>query len=531
MATLLLIDTQVRQYETIASAAKPTTTVILFNSFTDTLDSIVAQVSALPSHSFTAIGLVQDGTDRMIEYRIVQSQTPCELFNLPTVGLESWNPVILFLTNLKTLTGAEKFDFISCLLDRNPGFDYAIDTISTQIGMNLEAAKDKLGNLAAGGTWTESDGDNIATIFFTDAISQFTGLLYSNGTINSFRYPMVVYNYVTKPGGPSFPNNPGWAMVGDLSGIDVSGVDVFGKRKVLKMLPINTQSLTAWGSQIHGGSLDGQTQYRELSGALYTAIAANYYAFVALDISGHITAWGRQDYGGSLDGQTQYRELSGAVYTAIAGNGSAFAALDVSGHITAWGRQDYGGSLDGQTNYRELSGAVYTAIAGNYGAFAALDASGHITAWGDYSSGGSLDEAGFQYRKLSGAVYTAIAANGDAFAALDISGHITAWGNQSTGGSLDDQTEYRELSGAVYKAIAANFQAFAALDISGHITAWGAQYYGGSLDGQTQYRELSGAVYTAIAANHNAFAALDVSGHITAWGDQAYGGSLDGQTN
>ena len=97
MASLLLVDDQVRMYTKIVDAAKPTTIVIVFNRLTSSLDDIIKQIEALPSRAFTSIGLVQDGTNLMADYQIVYDQAPCALQNLETEGLASWSPVITFL--------------------------------------------------------------------------------------------------------------------------------------------------------------------------------------------------------------------------------------------------------------------------------------------------------------------------------------------------------------------------------------------------------------------------------------------------
>ena len=105
MSALLLIDTHVRMYKDIAAAAKSTTSVVLFDSVTSSLDDIVAQVKTLPAHSFTSVGLVQDGSNIMPTYQIVRNQSPCELQGLETVGMNSWTPVSTFLQSLQSDTG------------------------------------------------------------------------------------------------------------------------------------------------------------------------------------------------------------------------------------------------------------------------------------------------------------------------------------------------------------------------------------------------------------------------------------------
>ena len=283
-------------YMKIVDAAKPTTTVIVFNRLTSSLDDIIKQIAALPSRAFVSIGLVQDGTDRMTDYRIVEGQEPCALDNLETEGLLSWSPVITFLQSLQSLTGMATFDFISCLLGANPGFSYAISQISTQLGVVLQASTDMAGNLAQGGNWVqESDAVNIQDVYFTEDIAGYTELLYY------------------------FPYRPGVKMVTQYNTGFVSVAN-----PVLDMKTFTSATMYAWGDSANGGS-------GAPTGPGYTAIASNNSAFAALKSDGTIYAWGYSLYGG-ISGL-----IPGSEYTAIASNAAAFAALKSDPRSYAWG--------------------------------------------------------------------------------------------------------------------------------------------------------------------------------------------------
>ena len=358
MASLLLVDDQVRMYMKIVDAAKPTTTVIVFNRLTSSLDDIIHQIEALPSRAFTSIGLVQDGTNRMADYRIVYDQAPCALDNLETEGLASWSPVITFLQSLKSLTGMATFDFISCLLGANPGFSYAISQISTQLGIVLQASTDRTGNLAQGGNWVqESDAVNIQDVYFTEAIVGYTELLY-------------VFFY--KP------------STGMITGSNTGLVSV--ANPVLGMNTFDSATIYAWGNSTMGG-ISGF-----VTGSGYTSIASNDAAFAALKSDTRIYAWGFSNAGG-ISGL-----VTGSGYTAIASNFYAFAALKSDTTIYAWGDSTYGG-ISGL-----ITGSGYTAIASNKQAFAALKSNDTIYAWGESTRGGISG-------LITGSGYTAIASN------------------------------------------------------------------------------------------------------------------------
>jgi len=125
------------------AAAKPTTTVVTFDSKNNTLTDIVNQVKQLSEQVFETVGLLQDGTDLMSEYRIVQKQQACDVTKNE---ISSWAPVVDFLKDLHVTTGMKNFDFVSCLLYSNPGFAYAMDAMCKTLGVTLRASKDHTGN-------------------------------------------------------------------------------------------------------------------------------------------------------------------------------------------------------------------------------------------------------------------------------------------------------------------------------------------------------------------------------------------------
>ena len=478
-------------YMKIVDAAKPTTTVIVFNRLTSSLDDIIKQIAALPTRAFASVGLVQDGTNLMADYRIVEDQAPCALYNLETEGLLSWSPVITFLQSLKSLTGMATFDFISCLLGANPGFSYAISQISTQLGVVLQASTDMAGNLAQGGNWVqESDAVNIQDVYFTEDIAGYTELLYY------------------------FAYRPGVKMVTQYNTGFVSVAN-----PVLDMKTFTSATIYAWGDSANGGT-------GAPTGPGYTAIASNNSAFAALNSSGTISAWGDSTYGG-----TGAPTLS---YTSIAVAAGAFAALTSSGTISAWGLSTGGGS-------GAPTGSGYTAIAASNHAFAALKSNGTISAWGNASNGGTGAPTGSGYTKIasnvygfaaltssgtiyswghtsfftagvvSGSGYIAVVGSDPAFAALKSDGTIKTWGWAANGGTGGP-------TGSGYIGITSNSWAIAALKSDGTIFAWGSSTQGGT-------GAPTGSGYTTIASTGEAFAALGPSGTIYAWGLSTQGGT------
>ena len=179
MSNLLLVDTRVTGYQTIITAVAPNVSVLTFDYATDTFATILARVNALPATSFNNVGIVQDGTNRMIQYSIVLNETPANVFDSDP-AIPTWSDIRVFFASLKAQKGVNTIDFISCLLFSNSGFAKCMTTLESQLNMTLRASSDATGNLAQGGNWVqESDGVNIQSVYFTSAISQYTSLLFA----------------------------------------------------------------------------------------------------------------------------------------------------------------------------------------------------------------------------------------------------------------------------------------------------------------------------------------------------------------
>ena len=526
MSTLLIVDDKTRMYLKIIGAAKPTTTVIVFNRSTSSLDDIVKQIEALPNRAFTSVGLVQDGTDRMMNYRIVKNQTPCSLRNLKVDGLASWSPVIAFLQSVKSLTGMATFDFISCLLNSNPGFSYAISQISTQLGVVLQASSDRTGNLAQGGNWIqESDNVNIKDVYFTDSIVGYTGLLYM-----AFRKQSNQLITASNTG-----------LVSDTDGKRVLGMTTFSSVKITNVdynidLPegfIYTaiastvdafaaltadHRIFAWGDPNNGGKgVDGAGAFLEDS--TYTAIASTDMAFAALTADHRIFAWGDPYAGGKgVGGVGDF--IVGSNYTEIASSNYVFVALTNDGSIFTWGG---GETYSYPRTFGKPVDSTYIAIASTSNSFAALTADHRIFAWGHALYGGkgtnrngiTVGTGGF----LTGSNYTAISSNNAAFAALTTDKTVYVWGAKFSGGlggnPLNAIGTGDFIVGYKYTAIASSDYSFAALNSDdGLILKW-VQNYSHSIDNSH--------IYTAIVSNNSAFAALTTDKTVFAWGDPSTG--------
>jgi hypothetical protein len=473
MGRLLLIDNRVEQYEQLAAAAA--VEVLSFDWATESLEGLLTKITALPN-MLESIGIIQHGSPLLTEYSVVASH-PAARIDDSSMG--SWAPLIAFFTSLKEAKGVQVVDFISCGLYASPNFPEILQRLEAGTGINYRASLDETGNPTVGGNWVqESDGVDIKSLYFTDAIDVYnvllkTLLVYSNGynkrwgmvnasskvlnySTNTFEKPGRLIQWGTTAGTPP-PSDGGYFCI-------AGGFNVAAAIK-------SNGSIVTWGntsSPAYIGPIDDN----------YKTIVATINGFAALKNDGSIVSWGEYSTGAPIS----------TGYLAIATTGAGYAALHTNGTIASWGYSTTGAPTD----------SGYTAIATTLYAFAALKYDGSIKSWGSSSYGGT--------GAPTDSGYIAISSSQDGFAALKSDGTIKSWGGTSSSNAPIDNG---------YNSIAASSFGFAALKFDGSITSWG-NYITGSP---------TGTGYTNIASTSRAFAALKQHGSIVSWGDINYGGA------
>jgi sugar lactone lactonase YvrE/alpha-tubulin suppressor-like RCC1 family protein len=500
--TLLLVDTSVIGYEQITAAAKPDVNVILFDRYIDTFEELKAKIAASGAAVPTTIGIVQHGNQYAPTYTLLETQaTPALISGAETEdpSLESWSELKDFYSWLAQ-RGATTIDLISCGFYANPDWVFVLQTLENQLSLNFRASINNTGNIASGGDWIqESDGVDIQDIYFTEAIVDFVGLLYT-----------VYYRQSSQ-----IVRAPGATLNGQLiKGSITTNANITATSLPENMIVGSTTQNTAyaWGLLTHGGS-NAQAALAS-SGSPVVAIESNQQAFAALRSDGSVYSWGEPLYGGSA-GQSALAN-SGSPVVAIAATTFAFAALRSNGSVFAWGAANNGG--DNTQAAPANSGSTAIGIASTTGAFAALRSDGTVYAWGDISIGGSNAQAALA---SSGSPAVALASTQSAFAALRSNGSVAAWGSLTAGGS--NALAAAANTGSAVLSLAASQSAFAALKADGSVYAWGDINSGGS---NTQAALAnSGSIVIAIASTDTAFAGLKANGTVYSWGNLANGGS------
>jgi hypothetical protein len=149
------------------------------------IKDIEDKIAALGVGAFTSIGLVQHNDEKSV-YEMFGRTSDVIKPRVSAVeradpDFQSWNSVALFLTMLRQSYGIEYFDMMACALYSNPDWKYIIDKLTALTGVTVRASTDDTGAASLGGDWflESHTGVNLKSIYFTDAIDNYNGLLYT----------------------------------------------------------------------------------------------------------------------------------------------------------------------------------------------------------------------------------------------------------------------------------------------------------------------------------------------------------------
>lgn len=549
---ILLIDKRVQDYETILAAVDTNICIpVLFDYYADTVEDIKARISdavdADPecvandtvdaAEAVTSlrrcVGLLQHNYNRPF-YQFVAANAESSIITNVTVhdpDLATWASLRDLITWCATTPSIQAgyFDMMACALysDVNKDWKYIIDTLTAQTGVTIRASTDDTGAASLGGDWflESHTGVNLKTVYFTEAIEEYRGVLYL--------YPYNIREYPTK--GFATGSVQAWGGSGGTIPNNVSSNVVAVYSNFYSFAALKTDgSVVAWGNTSYGGAAPSSVTTAN-SGVV--SIYHTNGTFAALKNDGSVVVWGNSG-GAGMAPSSVTAANSGVV--SIYSTGAAFAALKPDGSVVAWGGPDYGGTDPG------ITGGV-VAVYSNIYSFAALKSNGSVQAWGFSYYGGTTPEnvssgvvavystqTAFAALKTDGSVVTwgvgtaapssvtaansnvvAIYSNEDSFVALKTNGGVIAWG--TNGGTIPENLNSRTGSGIV--SVYSTQYAFAALKTDGSIVAWGDSGFGGT-GAPTIY---SGVV--AIYSTVYAFAALKNDGSVVAWGSSSYGGN------
>ena len=515
---ILLIDKRVQDYETIVAAIDPALAVgVVFDYYEDTFDTVKTRMRELGIAS-PSVGLIQHNYKAPMFTMLASADvSPVVQVATQDPDLTLWTQFRDFISWCKTDHGAAHFDMMACALYSDPDWKYVIDTLTTQTGVTIRASTDDTGAAELGGDWflESHTGINLKTVYFTDSIEEYRGiLLYNSWGLGRPQQPTKALAV-----GQGFT----WGSSGDggtqylygSSNNIVAVYSVLGSSRAFAALNSNG-GVTAWGDSSFGGN-SSSVGSSLLSGVV--TICCTEYAFAALKSNGSVVSWGTDGGGSSITpatGSILATSLSTGV-VALYATGYAFSALKTGGSVVSWGLSSRGGSQTSPSNVTANLASGVIKIFSNSSAFVALKSNGSVVVWGDSEWGGDITSVA----SLLDSGVVVVYPNSGAFAALKTDGSVVTWGKPSYGG--DSSSVSSQLLSDVVSVYGTQ-QAFAALKRNGSVVAWGAASYGGSPASAVSGGNTSSVTASLtsgvvmIYSNWYAFAALKRNGSVITWG-------------
>ena len=188
---ILLIDSRVSNYQDIINAKQPSVHHIVFDApsrpthSTKLIKNIEDQIAALGLSAITSIGLVQHN-DGLPFYEMLGPLSDVVKPQIHAVethdpDFQTWNSISIFITKLRRNYGIVNFDMMACALYSNPDWKYIIDRLTALTGVTVRASTDDTGAASLGGDWflESHTGVNLKSVYFTDAIESYNGILVS----------------------------------------------------------------------------------------------------------------------------------------------------------------------------------------------------------------------------------------------------------------------------------------------------------------------------------------------------------------
>jgi uncharacterized protein YjbI with pentapeptide repeats len=452
---ILLIDDNIINNEKIINGINNNTKYILFNYNTDTLESIKIKINELNITNINSCGIIAH--NKYLNYfKLVDSMNECYLNDILT-----WSDMKNFINFLKDTYSLLNFDFLACAIYSNTNWKNIIDTLQTELNININASTDNTGSSSLGGNWflESHSGVNLKNVYFTDLIDEFHGLLLI-GIINNLDITVKTIQIPTFNGTPTRPSRPSLPSIPSIPSFPSS-----------LTLPVsNGGSLIAWGELTNGipySNVSSQLQ----SNVLYiTTFGASGNA---IKTDGSLVRWGRI----RSETTTQFNtlvpntaSLSSGVVSVIYASDCAFA-LKNDGSIVGWGM------LSSWPSYpSELSSGVVFAVS-TMGDIACLKSNGSVRGWGMnvfsssipstiYPSGANVNS---NVVKLVGSNWPG------AYGALKSDGSVAFFGNQYSNAMTNPTLFYpseSNITSGVVDILVSNFN-FVALKNNGSVVVWG----------------------------------------------------------
>lgn len=429
---ILLIDDSINDYQKIINGINNNAKYILFNYNTDTLESIKTKINELNITTINSCGIIAH--NKYLNYfKLVDSMNKCYLNDILT-----WTEMKNFITWLKDTYSLLNFDFLACAIYSDTNWKNIIDTLLTEINININASIDNTGSSLLGGNWfLESHlGVNLKDVYFTDLIDEFHSLLYNVSWVNTSAQQLksispgraILWGDAYTAASPNYNSNSN--LQSDIISICTSGN--YGHWSALKS---NGTVFTSFGNNFV--TIGGQTLTNVV------AIYSNAWGFAGLTSTGRVATWGSGSQYETYLYDSDYYSVTSSLQTGcidVFSQPNNFVALKSDGTIIAWGYQNDISAVSSNLNN------IISIVSNNY-SYAALKSNGSVVTWGRSDAGGDTSItiasgpfAGNTVQSQLNSGVVSLYATEYGFAALKNNGDFIYWRatwNNSTGSATN----------------------------------------------------------------------------------------------
>lgn len=431
---ILLIDDNIIDNEKIINGINNNTKYILFNYNTDTLESIKTKINELNITNINSCGIIAH--NKYLNYfKLVDSMNECYLDDIFT-----WIEMKNFINFLKDTYSLLNFDFLACAIYSDNHWKNIIDTLQTELNININASTDNTGSSSLGGNWflESHSGVNLKNVYFTDLIDEFHGLLYNVSWVNSSvqQLKSMSPGRVIMWGDAYTPATPNYNSNANLQSDIISICNTSGNYGHWSALKTNGTVFTSFNSG-NLVTIGGQTLTNVV------AIYSNAYGFAGLTSSGRVATWGSGSQYETYIYDSDYYSVTSSLQTGcvdVFSQPNNFVALKNDGTIVAWGYQNDISAVSSNLNN------IVSIVSNNY-SYAALKSNGSVVVWGLSGTGGDISItiasgplAGNTVQSQLNSGVVSIYATENGFAALKNNGDFIYWRatwNNSTGSATN----------------------------------------------------------------------------------------------
>jgi len=181
MKTLLLIDNRVNDTSTVIESLNDNTIHIIIDYDNDTYDTIIGKIGN--NTTYNNVGIFQENYD-LDSYQLTNSFEKSVLQNVEEIdnSLDSWVQFKQLFSYFKNVLLASNIDLMGCNIHSNINWNFVIQQIQNEIGININSSNDNTGNLELDGNWIlESNNENLIGLYFTENIKTYNFVLgYTN---------------------------------------------------------------------------------------------------------------------------------------------------------------------------------------------------------------------------------------------------------------------------------------------------------------------------------------------------------------